>query len=939
MPRRRSALCFLPYFWVLTLAALLIGGCTSKLSPEAQLRAALEHEAAGQLREAYLNAKSLVQEAPEMAEARWMLGRIEAKAGLGLDAEKELLKALRLGAQPKDGAEWLARALLLNGKFEKVATEEYLDDLRRHYEPPQATAEEDALRLALQGHAFYNLKEPDKARQAYQASLALNVSSAESLYGLGTLAADAGETNEGRKLLEQAIKSEPTLANAWSRLGKLELDNEKFDAATAAFEKASQLRFENTADLFLKFYALLSKPDLAAAEKALKELQAQGARQKAWVHYAVGLFEFKNQRLVKARDAFRLSVSANESFYAARTYLGQTEFLLGNFEQARENLKTALAQTPNDPQLNASLGLTELRFKNYARAAELATAALRVDPGNTLALDVLGSAALMLGDASEAIKRYSEYVAKSPDAWDAQLKLGVSGVSSGENKLGLEALAKAANLASNRTPVMVAVAQAYMRSKRFDDAIGVAKKLQSTQPDQSIGLILEGGVYLAQRDLDRANELFKQALAQFPGDPSATMSSVAIAGTKKDYKEVRRLLEEGLAKNPNHIAMRLRLADLDLAENRIEDALTAAESLRNAHPENPSVRFMLAKVHAARGELDELQELLKRPAEQHPGSAEAGLYGESLLATGKAEQAIPVLEKLVTEYPANADARYLLGRAYFGVKELAKAKELALQVVALMPRKKSTAVGNLALLIDLGEFVVAQKFLDELWKLGADDKELWLMDSQLGLAQNDYPRAIQRLGSAARRYPEERAIAMQLARAQAKSGDTAAALKTLDGWLANKAEDLPVLGLKAELVLKSGDRAGALALYHQINDKQAGDPFVLNNIAWLSKDSDRVSALKFAEEAAKIAPNSAAILDTLGMLLMEGPSTETQRAVDAFRKANEIEPETPDIQVNLGEALFKLGNHEEARIILESITKKAPDSSAGLRAKAVLSRY
>ena len=501
------------------LAALsLISGCNRSNSPQDEITSAIAKEQAGDLRAAYVHAKTAVQADPDYADGRWFLGRMEVSAGLGASAERNLVRGLKLGVTPPNAVEWVTRALLLQAKYEAVIDGDPGKLVAKHFTPPASPAR--ANELALVGHAHANLGAMDTAIAIYHEALALAPECGEALYGLGATAAHAAHDKEARDWLEQAVKAEPRLANAWTAFGDLEFRQKHFEAAAEAFGKAANLRLDNDSDLFMRFFAVLSIPNYDGARTELQILQKTGSRP-AWKSYAQGLLAFHQKEFPAARDALRAAVASAPDFDAALAYLGYTEFLLGDLEQARTDLGAVYAKSQSDPKLAASLASVELRLKNYDRAAELASKALAIDPDTTLAIDVLGSAALAAGNTNLALQHFDALVTKTPKSWSARAKLGSSHLEAGNLDKGFTELEAAVNLSSDRVPLRVTLARAYMQAGRFDAAAKIGQQMQTDWPESSIGWMLEGGAYLAKRDIPAASKIFTATLEKFPGDPSA----------------------------------------------------------------------------------------------------------------------------------------------------------------------------------------------------------------------------------------------------------------------------------------------------------------------------------------------------------------------------------------------------------------------------------
>jgi tetratricopeptide (TPR) repeat protein len=102
-----------------------------------------------------------------------------------------------------------------------------------------------------------------------------------------------------------------------------------------------------------------------------------------------------------------------------------------------------------------------------------------------------------------------------------------------------------------------------------------------------------------------------------------------------------------------------------------------------------------------------------------------------------------------------------------------------------------------------------------------------------------------------------------------------------------------------------------------------------NNLAWLyaTRRNDPDSALPLARQAAKLAGNDPAILDTLGWVLyLKG---ENDEALQTLSKAKSGLPDLPTVRYHLGMALLKAGRSAEARTELQealAISKDFPEA-------------
>jgi predicted Zn-dependent protease len=101
---------------------------------------------------------------------------------------------------------------------------------------------------------------------------------------------------------------------------------------------------------------------------------------------------------------------------------------------------------------------------------------------------------------------------------------------------------------------------------------------------------------------------------------------------------------------------------------------------------------------------------------------------------------------------------------------------------------------------------------------------------------------------------------------------------------------------------------------------------ILNNLAWVAAQNKDPEAIRFAEKAYELAPAHPAVMDTLGVLLVQ--KGETARGLDLLRKASASAPRAPGIRLNLAKALISAGQKDAARKELDELTKLGERFSA-----------
>ena len=120
---------------------------------------------------------------------------------------------------------------------------------------------------------------------------------------------------------------------------------------------------------------------------------------------------------------------------------------------------------------------------------------------------------------------------------------------------------------------------------------------------------------------------------------------------------------------------------------------------------------------------------------------------------------------------------------------------------------------------------------------------------------------------------------------------------------------------------KAGNRAGAVAQYRALLEIDRNNPFALNNLAYLMLKDNPDEALKYAQQAGELAPDNAAVQDTLGWAYYRKGIYDT--ALRYLKTAVEKEG-TARRKYHLAMAYFKVGDQELGRKTLKAALDMDP---------------
>ena len=512
---------------------------------------------------------------------------------------------------------------------------------------------------------------------------------------------------------------------------------------------------------------------------------------------------------------------------------------------------------------------------------------------------------------------------------------------------------KAAASAPENTGIRSTLAKAYMDVGDTGQAISELESMleQSSENRQTEAQLLLA--YLRAGEFDKALALANKLAEQLPGNPLPhNLAGIAYEG-KKDYASARKSYDAALGLQATNSMALLNLARLDLIEGNVESARERYHFILKQQPENASALVALAKLSAREreGTAEETLELLERARKANEQSLEPrlilsnyylykGMANKALvyanealniapqsplamLAVGRAQfsagdvASVNTLKKLAARLPESADAHYYLAEARSRFDDIQGTRQSLQRVLEIKPDHELAmrALGKLEL--SEGNTDAALKTSQRLTTSLPESASGYLLKGDVLMAKADKDGALSAYKSALERSKDNAEAAIKISRLQRTLGNTADSYETMQNWLGKHPEDVTVRYVLALSYLNDGKKDVAISQYEQILEKQPDNALVLNDLAWLYHEKGKPGALDMAEKAYRLAPDSPAIQDTYGWILVQKGKIEF--GLIPLEQAASNLPDNPDIRYHLAAALAKAGDKKRAKEELSTI--------------------
>lgn len=881
---------------MLACASLLPAGCAQEKSGIAKAREYLEK---GELDPAMVAARGLLQRDALNADAQLLIGEVFAARGDLESAEREIRKAGNLGMDRATLDAALAEAMLTGGQYQRL-----LDEMRVDKQGDRDAA---ARLLAARGFAHLALGNAKDAALEFAEALKRAPDFPRALTGEGRLSLRERDAARAAALAERALAKQPHHLEAWSLKADAALASGGPDAAIAVYDEALKVV---PGDVALRFS--LARLQIAAgkmddAEPHLVKLRKM-ARHHPMVNLLQALFHLRQGDHASARTYALAAIKVAPQYLPALLVLAESEVALGETQQAEARYLQMLQAAPRNPAVRKFYAAALLQMNQPARAIAVLDPLLKNDGGSDEELMLLaGEAHMQSGNYTKASAFLEKAAAATPSLASRVVTLGVRQMTTGDTEGGMAELVKAAQLDKDGSRAEPVLALIYLKRGEYAKALEGAKRLEAKQPKNPIAHDLAGAAYLGKGDREAARNSLQRALSLDANYLPAAVNLALLEMSMGQKDIARKRLEGVLARDNGNVDAIMALGRLDGTPGKLTRLL---EQARAEDPKGLAVRRLLVRQYLVDNSLPAALEVAREMERIAPAKQETlEALGAALFASRQHKDALDVYARLRTVSPNPAAVEFRIGQVHTVLRDVNAAEAAYLKAAAMSPEYAEPVIALAQLYEQNGRAQDAMKLAEDLrgrfpkLPLGHELKgDLLVRAEQYAQASRSYEAAYALRPSGAIAVKHHGAMA----RAGAKADGT-----RLDQWLKAHPDDAATRQYLADQQLRAGDLVAAGENYRKVLKAQPDNAFAMNNLAnvyLLQKDP---RALETAQEALKLSPNNANIIDTVGFALTE--SGAAARAVPLLRKAVSLDPDSTEYRVHLATALARSGDREAAR--------------------------
>ncbi len=875
---------------------------------------------------AVISLKNALQENPTDVEARFMLGEIYLQLGFGAGALKEFEQSEKLGLDPETLIYAKGKAMLLQGNFREV-----IDQVPVRSDMPEILRAEV---ITLHGLAELGLNNVITAEGMFQEALSMRPGFSDALIGLARISIGDKRYNEAMTHLGEALASDPDCAECWILRGEIARSEKDFYRAKDDFSAALDIDSANFLAHLGIAASAIELEEFDVAKEHLIEVDKLRPNQPL-ATYLSAVVAFQDRDLetaeVKLAEALRLMPNHLPSLMLS----GTISYATGQYSQAQIQLSRYVSERPDNLHARKLLSSAELKLGNPKRALSILRGALEMAPDDNQIRTLIGNAYMATGDYDKGSKYIEQAMEGNPESAALRTQLAVSKLAAGNKNAAITELKKAIEMQdgqSSKADVLLILT--YLRNQDHESAIKASRELAEKLPDSAIPYNLLGAAFLGLKDRKEARNAFEQALVIDPKFSVAYLNLAKLDLMDKNLPAARAQLKRLLEFDPTNGNAMMEMARIASRQGEVNETQIWLERAWTENPQSRPVAIMLGQHYLAKNEIDKALNIAHELNKTHKNNIKVlSLLAQAQMAAGEKSSAVLSYKRIVELSPKNIAANMQLAGALLKVGDKSGALAKISELSKAFPKSIRIKAALAQMQIRNKRIKAALKTIKEIQRDNPQNPTGFRLQGDVLVIQKKLPEALKVYEKAFLVEPSSSLIA-QIYNTRRKIEGASTSMAPLKEWLKDNPDSPDVRLLLAMAYKEIDDPFGAIREYREVLKYQPKHVVTLNNLALLLEEEHNPRAVEYAERAFNISPDSAAIADTYGwMLVNRGHAAE---AVPILNRALKNARHIPEVRYHYAFALYQSGDFKQARRQLQRLVLLKQDFPGKADAKVLL---
>jgi tetratricopeptide (TPR) repeat protein len=704
----------------------------------------------------------------------------------------------------------------------------------------------------------------------------------------------------------QAIQINPDFADAYYRLGLLQIRQEYPAAASKSLARAVELDPKNLdARLHLGDLEISSTQYVEARQQAEAVLKLDG--KSAGAHRLLGQVALHQMQYIPAETELREAIAIDPRDPQTYEVLGLAQLLDAEYGAAEKSFQTAVEVKPDDPQTYINLADFYKGQNAGDRAEQVLQQGIGKDPKAVelpVALAGLYFERNRLVDAKHLLDQTE---ADENDYPDGRRAVAEFYLDNGDADSAIERFRALVSKNDHDEAAAKKVAECYLQLRRWPDAEQWIDQRDKNHKDADFRL-LRARSYLGAFRLREAAAELQSLIKDSPDLPAVYFYLAQVYSSQEQGAQAQQALAEALRVQPGYLPALLGLGNISLQQNDGNAALGYASRIIATSYWLADAHVLAGSAFLLLGDTNQAQRAFELAAGLNPRSPAAQeRLGRVLAAKGNYADAEKAYETALGITPDYAPA--LNGLAEVLSKE-GKGKQASARIdrqIAAQPKSSQLYVARAEFCITQKDWACAEHSYQQTLAINPYYVNGYLALAHIYAATNRPQGMIQAYEAARSKFPEYLPTYILLAQVYEYVGNVDQARQTYQDALKVDPNSYQAMSNLARLYADhGGSLSDALELAQKAKTEQPDDPGVNDTLGWIYyKQGLYRSAVPALEAAVAKNPQVAKFQFHLGMAyLAAGQPTQAHTSLQSALQAGLNEEDARSAQ----EALQKSGS-------------------------------
>jgi putative PEP-CTERM system TPR-repeat lipoprotein len=860
----------------------------------------------------YIYLKNALQANPKNLPAKLLLGQLMTRNGYYDEAVKEFRQALEYKIDMNLVLQPLGNVLTFNQQYEDVI------ELGKGY---KLTDESNFEWKMLSASAYSSLGQPELARAEYNRAIRLFPNNTRAMNSLAYLDLSANKLDSAELQANRSLKIAPNDHRTWHLKGKITEAQGDITKAIEYYRTALKMEPEDPVARRSLAYALISNNQLEEAKVIADSIIKQTPDDpfamllSSWILSKNEQGELANNILDDLSS--KLTLVTDSTFEKQDSLLfvkGMTEYVQGNFEQARVTLGKYVNKNRQD--INATAMLTEIYIsmgQNDSAMHILERIEDKLSDQLELALK-LADLYLKNGKDFKADFWLSKLRGLYPDNIKVILMSSKALIARGKMDEAIKLIEESSIKNSQNASLLMARGFLYIQNGNFEKALQAAKTLTKADSRNVDYWNLQSAALLRLGRNEEAQVAIDNVMALSPTHFAGRFNQAMLLKSTNQFAQAKTLLQALAEEQPSHSASQFQLALVESEDNDVVPAIARLERLILLESRNKQANLLLLDLYIKNQQTDVALRLINKLVKEFPLEPEFAIKrAEVLIANRDVDDAKLQLTKLYNLWLDNPQKLFRLSTMQQSVNDYDGANNTLLKALSYLPQHLLLNLEYARLNLQLNESSIAQDVADKMEKQYGKNPNIFLLKGDIAIAQKDYLKAHAYFVDAINlednfQLPLIRLY--ELARRGVKVSEFASLIERL---VLEQPDNDWRRKLLADQLINQDKWQEAKPHYLKLIEKErlSRDFSILNNLANIYMQEDLSTALAYAKRALENARTVPAVLDTHGWILTKMARYED--GLVSLRQAYAINSNDPAIRYHIAYTLHKLGRVTEAK--------------------------